>query len=75
MKLKVFNEDDELMITFKQASALTRDNHTAFRKSAATVKDGVRFTSLDAYLKPAFKRRNLHVLLKTVAISVSTKDW
>ncbi|KAL0821343.1 hypothetical protein ABMA28_005932 [Loxostege sticticalis] len=70
MKLKMLEESDELMSTFKQASTSLEDNHTLFRKPAATVRDGSRHASLDAYLKPVLRRRNLHVLLKTQAVSV-----
>lgn len=77
MKLKLINDDDELMTVFKQASASTRDKHTLFRKATANLKDGARFQAYDAYLKPALTRRNLHVLLKTQAVSVSQscKFW
>lgn len=71
MKLKMLEESDELMSTFKRASTSLEDNHTLFRKPAATVRDGSRHASLDAYLKPVLRRRNLHVLLKTQAVSVS----
>lgn len=71
MKLKQIDEQDELMNTFRQASHLLKDKYTIFRRATATIKDGVRRGTFDAYLKPALKRKNLHVLLKTQAISVS----
>lgn len=71
MKLKLINDDDELMTVFKQASASIRDKHTLFRKATANLKDGARFQAYDAYLKPVLIRKNLHVLLKTQAVSVS----
>nr|XP_021198094.2 neither inactivation nor afterpotential protein G [Helicoverpa armigera] len=70
MKLKLIDEENELMNTFRLASLTSQDKHTIFRKPTATVKDGARHSSLDAYLRPALRRKNLHVLLKTQAISI-----
>lgn len=71
MKLKMSNENEELTSTFRQASSLLGDGQTTFRRTVATVKNGARHSSYDAYLKPALGRKNLHVLLKTQAVSVS----
>ena len=71
MKLKLIDEENEMMKVFKQASSSIADKHTLFRKATANVRDGNRFQTFDAYLKPALRRKNLHVLLKTQAISVS----
>nr|QDR50936.1 ninaG [Heliconius melpomene] len=70
MKLKLIDEENEMMKVFKQASSSIADKHTLFRKATANVRDGNRFQTFDAYLKPALRRPNLHVLLKTQAISV-----
>ncbi|CAK1580778.1 unnamed protein product [Parnassius mnemosyne] len=70
MKLKGINDDDELMKTFKQASTSLGGKHTVFRRPSATVTDGMRHSTLDAYLKPALNRQNLHVLLNTQAVSI-----
>ncbi|XP_026326190.1 neither inactivation nor afterpotential protein G [Hyposmocoma kahamanoa] len=70
MKLKQIDEQDDLMNTFRQASYLLKDKYTIFRRATATIKDGVRRGTFDAYLKPALKRKNLQVLLKTQAISI-----
>ncbi|XP_013192015.1 neither inactivation nor afterpotential protein G [Amyelois transitella] len=70
MKLKLIDEHNDLMRTFREASRRWSDKHTIFRKPTATVKDGMRFGTLDAYLKPALKRKNLHVLLNTEGISI-----
>ncbi|CAH2244123.1 jg2159, partial [Pararge aegeria aegeria] len=72
MKLKLIDEEDELMTLFKQASSSIAEENTLFRKPTASVKDGSRYQAYDAYLKPILTRRNLHVLLKTQAISVSS---
>ncbi|XP_028026660.1 neither inactivation nor afterpotential protein G [Bombyx mandarina] len=69
MKL-VLNHRDELMTTFKEASRQTKTEYTKFQKATATIKDGVRHVSFDAYLKPALQRDNLHVLLNTQGISI-----
>lgn len=71
MKLKLINEENALMDTFRRASREIKTDVTVFRKATATVRDGVRHASLEAYLKPAMGRNNLHILLKTQAISVS----
>ncbi|CAH2087700.1 unnamed protein product [Euphydryas editha] len=70
MKLKVIDEDNELMTIFRQASSALASKNTLFRRATAGVKDGSRYQSYDAYLKPALNRKNLHVLLKTQAISI-----
>ncbi|XP_075979560.1 neither inactivation nor afterpotential protein G [Anticarsia gemmatalis] len=70
MKLKQIDENDELMNTFRQASSQLKTKQTIFRRPTATIKEGGRHSSLDAYLKPVLKRRNLHVLLKTQAVSI-----
>ncbi|CAH0588233.1 unnamed protein product [Chrysodeixis includens] len=70
MKLKQINEEDELMNTFRQASTSLKDKHTIFRRPTAYIKDGVRHSTYDAYLKPALRRKNLHVLLRTQAVSI-----
>ncbi|CAG9791096.1 unnamed protein product [Diatraea saccharalis] len=70
MKLKMIEEENELMRTFRHASSYLNTKHMIFRKTTATIKDGTRHVSWDAYLKPALRRRNLHVLLKTQAISI-----
>ncbi|XP_072938333.1 neither inactivation nor afterpotential protein G [Epargyreus clarus] len=70
MKLKVIDEDKELMKVFREASKRYADKYTIFRKATATVQNGVRFQVLDAYLKPALNRPNLHVMLQTQGISV-----
>lgn len=70
MKLRQINEDDELMNVFREASLCFMNKDTLFRRPTATIKDGARHSTLDAYLKPALKRNNLHVLLKTQAVSV-----
>ncbi|CAH0399327.1 unnamed protein product [Chilo suppressalis] len=70
MKLKMIEEENELMRTFKDASGFLRTEHVAFRKTTATVKDGTRHAAWDAYLKPSLRRKNLHVLLKTQAVSI-----
>lgn len=71
MKLKLINDENELMNTFKQASTAIKTKHTIFTRPTATIKEGGRHSSLDAYLKPVMKRKNLHVLLRTQAVSVS----
>jgi hypothetical protein len=71
MKLKIVDEENELMRTFREASKTVEEKHVTFRKSTATVKGGARHMSCDAYLKPGLRRRNLHVILNTQAISVS----
>lgn len=71
MKLKQIDEQNEAMRTFREASNLLKDKYTIFRRATATIKDGERRGTFDAYLKPAMKRKNLHVLLRTQAISVS----
>ncbi|VVC98779.1 unnamed protein product [Leptidea sinapis] len=70
MHLKQIDSDNELMQVFKRASARLADRHTVFRKATATIRDGRRHQAFDAYLKPALNRPNLHVMLKTQAISV-----
>ncbi|XP_053611728.1 neither inactivation nor afterpotential protein G isoform X2 [Plodia interpunctella] len=70
MKLKLIDEHDVLMRTFREASRKLSDKHTLFRKPTATIRHGMRYGTLDAYLKPALKRKNLHVLLNTKAISI-----
>ncbi|XP_068622875.1 neither inactivation nor afterpotential protein G [Battus philenor] len=70
MKLKMIDEDNELMKTFKRASASLGGKQTVFRRATATVNAGVRHSTLDAYLVPAMNRQNLHVLLNTQAVSV-----
>lgn len=72
MKLKPISDQDELYKAFKQASAILKDKYTSFRRTTATVNDGRRHGTLDGYLKPAMGRKNLHVLLRTQAVSVST---
>ncbi|XP_026493361.2 neither inactivation nor afterpotential protein G [Vanessa tameamea] len=74
MKLKLIHEDNELMSIFKQASSALAVKNTLFRKATANIKDGSRYQSYDAYLKPALKRKNLHVLLKTQAISIRFEE-
>ncbi|CAB3244998.1 unnamed protein product [Arctia plantaginis] len=69
MKLKLIDEDNELMNTFKQTSAAFKTN-TIFRRPTATIQEGGRHSSLDAYLKPVMKRKNLHILLRTQAVSI-----
>ncbi|XP_050679382.1 neither inactivation nor afterpotential protein G isoform X2 [Leptidea sinapis] len=69
MHLKQIDSDNELMQVFKRASARLADRHTVFRKATATIRDGRRHQAFDAYLKPALNRPNLHVMLKTQAIS------
>lgn len=70
MKLRQIDEQNELMNIFREASNLSKDKYTIFRRPTATIKDGVRRGTFDAYLKPALNRKNLHVLLRTQAISV-----
>uniref|UniRef100_A0A2A4JB55 Glucose-methanol-choline oxidoreductase N-terminal domain-containing protein n=1 Tax=Heliothis virescens TaxID=7102 RepID=A0A2A4JB55_HELVI len=70
MKLKLIDEENELMNTFRLASLTSQKKHTIFRKPTATIKDGARHSTLDAYLRPALRRKNLHVLLKTQAVSI-----
>ncbi|XP_030028338.2 neither inactivation nor afterpotential protein G [Manduca sexta] len=70
MKLKLINEDDELMNTFKKASEQLKNKYSAFRKATGTVVNGMRHGTLDAYLKPAMARKNLHILLRTQAVSI-----
>ncbi|XP_028166458.1 neither inactivation nor afterpotential protein G-like [Ostrinia furnacalis] len=70
MKLKMLDDSDELLTTYKQASTSLKDKYTVFRKPVATVRDGIRHMSWDAYLKPVLRRRNLHLLRKTQAVSV-----
>ncbi|CAH0718083.1 unnamed protein product, partial [Brenthis ino] len=74
MKLKLIEEDNEMLKVFKQASSNLADRHTLFRKATASVKDGSRYQTYDGYLKPALKRPNLHVLLNTQAISIRFED-
>lgn len=71
MKLKLIDDSNELMTIFKQASLSLSDKTTLFRRATASIKGGSRYQTYSAYLKPALKRPNLHVLLKTQAISVS----
>ncbi|KAJ8718695.1 hypothetical protein PYW08_002932 [Mythimna loreyi] len=68
MKLRLIDDGNELMNTFREASLSHK--HTIFRKPTATIKDGTRHSSLDAYLRPALRRRNLHVLLNTQAVFI-----
>ncbi|KAJ2949389.1 hypothetical protein O0L34_g15302 [Tuta absoluta] len=70
MKLKQIEEHNELLQVFKQASTLLADKHTIFKRATATVDNGRRRSSYDAYLKPYLNRHNLHVLLKTQAVSI-----
>lgn len=70
MKLTLIDEENELMQVFKKASSQS-SKKVLFRKAVATTNFGRRLSTLDAYLKPALNRRNLHVLLKTKAVSVS----
>lgn len=72
MKLKLINEQNELLQVFRQASALLKDRHTTLRRPTATIQNGRRHGTLDGYLKPALGRKNLHVLLRTQAVSVSS---
>ena len=73
MKLRLIDDDNELMNTFREASLTLMKKQTLFRRPTATIKDGGRHSTLDAYLKPALRRQNLHVLLKTQAVSVSSR--
>ncbi|CAH0687624.1 unnamed protein product [Spodoptera exigua] len=68
MKLKLLDDDNELMNAFRLASTHSKKN--IFRRPTATIKDGARYSTLNAYLKPALGRKNLHVLLKTQAVSI-----
>ncbi|XP_050561404.1 neither inactivation nor afterpotential protein G [Spodoptera frugiperda] len=68
MKLKQIDDDNELMNTFRLASMHSTKN--IFRRPTATIKDGARHSTLNAYLKPALGRKNLHVLLRTQAVSI-----
>ncbi|XP_041980619.1 neither inactivation nor afterpotential protein G [Aricia agestis] len=70
MKLQVVDESNELMRVFRQASASLADRYTLFRKATATVKDGARHQILDAYLRPALRRKNLHVMLRTQGVTI-----
>ncbi|XP_022129805.2 neither inactivation nor afterpotential protein G [Pieris rapae] len=74
MHLKKVDENNELMNTFKRASSRLTDRYTLFRKATAPVLSGRRHQAFDAYLKPALNRPNLHVLLKTQAVSVRFVD-
>ncbi|XP_022824695.1 neither inactivation nor afterpotential protein G [Spodoptera litura] len=68
MKLKQIDDDNELMNIFRLASMHSKKN--IFRRPTATIKDGARHSTLNAYLKPVLGRKNLHVLLKTQAVSI-----
>ncbi|KAF9814532.1 hypothetical protein SFRURICE_020710 [Spodoptera frugiperda] len=68
MKLKQIDDDNELMNAFRLASMHSTKN--IFRRPTATIKDGARHSTLNAYLKPALGRKNLHVLLRTQAVSL-----
>ncbi|XP_063627198.1 neither inactivation nor afterpotential protein G [Cydia splendana] len=70
MKLQQIDENHELLRVFQQASSQLKNKHTVFRKATATVRDGVRVSTLDGYLKNAMSRRNLHVVLRTQALSI-----
>ncbi|CAH2048994.1 unnamed protein product, partial [Iphiclides podalirius] len=70
MKLKLVEDENELMQVFKRASASLGGKSTVFRRATATVSEGLRHSSLDGYLKPAMNRPNLHVLLNTQAVSI-----
>ncbi|KAM3960387.1 LOW QUALITY PROTEIN: neither inactivation nor afterpotential protein G [Aphomia sociella] len=70
MKLKLIDDKNELMRTFQDASNELKDKNTLFRKAAATIKDGTRYMTLDAYLNKALMRKNLHVMLNTQVISI-----
>ncbi|XP_073959999.1 neither inactivation nor afterpotential protein G [Choristoneura fumiferana] len=70
MKLKLVDEQNQLLKTFQRASTMLKNRHTILRRATATVKDGVRFSTVDGYLKAALTRRNLHVVLKTAAVSI-----
>ncbi|XP_049871619.1 neither inactivation nor afterpotential protein G [Pectinophora gossypiella] len=70
MNLKQDEENNELQKVFKEASRILSDKQTVFRKATATIKNGVRHVAFDAYLKPALNRKNLHVMLKTQAVSI-----
>ncbi|XP_059047995.1 neither inactivation nor afterpotential protein G [Achroia grisella] len=70
MKLKLIDDQNELMRTFRTATYELRSEHTIFRTATATVKDGVRHLTFDAYLKSALNRKNLHVLTNTQAVSI-----
>ncbi|OWR50072.1 Neither inactivation nor afterpotential protein G [Danaus plexippus plexippus] len=74
MKLKLIDDSNELMTIFKQASLSLSDKTTLFRRATASIKGGSRYQTYSAYLKPALKRPNLHVLLKTQAISIRFED-
>lgn len=39
-----------------------------------TIKDGMRFSAYDAFLKPALKRNNLKVLSNTIVLKIIFKD-
>ncbi|KAH9638049.1 hypothetical protein HF086_014910 [Spodoptera exigua] len=58
--------------TFKDLKPLAsmHSKKNIFRRPTATIKDGARYSTLNAYLKPALGRKNLHVLLKTQAVSI-----
>lgn len=71
MKLKLIDSHNELLQVFQAASRMLGKSRVLFRRPTATVRDGIRHSTLDGYLKPALKRRNLHVLLKTQGVSVS----
>ncbi|KAJ0174940.1 hypothetical protein K1T71_009081 [Dendrolimus kikuchii] len=70
IQLKLASEDNELMNTFRQASNSLKTKSTIFRRPTATIKDGVRHSTFDGYLKPALDRPNLHILLRTQAVSI-----
>ncbi|XP_038221961.1 neither inactivation nor afterpotential protein G isoform X2 [Zerene cesonia] len=69
MQLKLV-QDYELTSIFKRASSRLADRYTLFRRATAAVRDGRRHQAYNAYLKPALNRPNLHVMLKTQAISI-----
>ncbi|KAL4717158.1 hypothetical protein ACJJTC_017045 [Scirpophaga incertulas] len=70
IKLKMIDEENELMKTFRLASASLSGNRTSFRRPVATIRNGERHVSWDSYLKSVLRRRNLHVLLNTQAVSI-----
>lgn len=49
---------------------LNGHNNTGFMIAQTTSKNGVRFSTARAYLRPARDRENLHILLKTNAARV-----
>ncbi|CAG9134881.1 unnamed protein product [Plutella xylostella] len=74
MKLKLIESHNELLQVFQAASRMLGKSKVLFRRPTATVRDGIRHSTLDGYLKPALKRKNLHVLLKTQGVSIRFED-